>query len=89
MKLPVGDDRSAKRRCRRHSTEGVEKRKKEKEKKEADDRIGIVNHALEVVYESYVYVNPKNVVDWCTPCKSDNGRHQSSTTLRELHQRLD
>jgi len=37
---------------------------------EADGRIGIVNHALEVVYESYAYVNPKNVVDWCTSCKS-------------------
>jgi hypothetical protein len=37
---------------------------------DTDGRIGIVNHALEVVYESYVYVNPKNVVDWCTSCKS-------------------
>ena len=36
----------------------------------ADGRIGIVNHLLEVVYETYVYVNPANVIDWCTACKS-------------------
>jgi hypothetical protein len=33
-------------------------------------RIGIVDHNLNVIYESYVYVNPNNVVDWCTACKS-------------------
>ena len=36
----------------------------------ADGRIGIVDHLLEVVYETYVYVNPANVTDWCTACKS-------------------
>jgi hypothetical protein len=34
------------------------------------NRVGIVDHAGEVVYKSYVYVNPVNVVDWCTPCMS-------------------
>ena len=37
---------------------------------QADCRIGMVDHQGEILLDSYVYVNPKNVLDYLTPGES-------------------
>lgn len=39
------------------------------ERRGANGRIGMVDHKGDILLDSYVFVNPKNVLDYLTPSK--------------------